>query len=256
MRKRIDPSAMIGQTFGSWTVLDYAGKNKSGQDQYLCRCECGTERAVSGPALRYGHSKSCGCGKRRFDLTGQTFGLWTVLKDAGQDKYGHDQYLCRCACGTERVVIGPVLRRGTSASCGCYRGKRAKRVTDDAVIGQKFGSWEVLESAGSTKGGSRLYLCRCQCGTERLITLHNLTKGKSKSCGCGRFVNRSDTDLTGQRFGAWTVLGKDETVNSKQTYYKCRCVCGTERSVRARTLIDGLSRSCGCMRKKPKILDT
>ena len=246
MRKRIDPSAVIGQTFGSWTVLDYAGKNKSGhdqyrcrcvcgteravdfpslrkglskscgcgmrcfdltgqtfgrwtvletagrnklgQDQYLCRCECGTERVVAGPRLRNGTSKSCGCGKRRFDLTGQTFGRWTVIKDAGQDKRGHDQYLCRCACGIERVVKGPALRRGTSASCGCKRGKSTKRVTDDAVIGQKFGSWEVLKMAENTKKGSRLFLCRCQCGTERLVTLHNLTTGKSKSCGCGRFV--------------------------------------------------------------------
>ena len=59
---------------------------------------------------------------------------------------------------------------------------------DEAKLLQKFGSWEVLERAGNAKSGARLFLCRCQCGTERLVTLHNLTTGKSKSCGCGRFV--------------------------------------------------------------------
>lgn len=52
------------------------------------------------------------------DLTGQSFGRWTVLgfsSRKGTTYYWH----CRCECGTERIVFANSLRKGTSQSCGC-----------------------------------------------------------------------------------------------------------------------------------------
>lgn len=51
--KRID---LTGRVYGKWKVLQYAGKGK-----WLCECECGTIREVSGGNLRTGVTKSCGC---------------------------------------------------------------------------------------------------------------------------------------------------------------------------------------------------
>lgn len=51
--------------YGKWAVLSSAGSNKHRQDQWNCICECGTQRVVSGLALRNGHSKSCGCSHRK-----------------------------------------------------------------------------------------------------------------------------------------------------------------------------------------------
>lgn len=48
------------------------------------------------------------------DLTGHRFGRWTVLRYDGGARW-----LCRCACGTERSVLGQKLRDGTSKSCRC-----------------------------------------------------------------------------------------------------------------------------------------
>lgn len=50
-------------------------------------------------------------------------------------------------------------------------------------------------------------------------------------------------DLTGQKFGYWTVLNYD-----KDSKWLCRCECGTERSVAGTSLRGGLSTSCGCYR--------
>ena len=50
------------------------------------------------------------------DLTGQKFSRWTVLKYEG-----NCNWLCRCDCGTEKVVQSGHLRSGRSKSCGCYR---------------------------------------------------------------------------------------------------------------------------------------
>jgi hypothetical protein len=57
---------------------------------------------------------------RTYDLTGETFGRWTVLRSAGRKKR-EIAWLCRCACGAEKAVASSVLRSGRSKSCGCWR---------------------------------------------------------------------------------------------------------------------------------------
>lgn len=57
------------------------------------------------------------------DLTGRTFGLWTVV--AFKEVRGPVDYrwTCRCACGTIRDVKRDNLMKGESKSCGCQRVK-------------------------------------------------------------------------------------------------------------------------------------
>lgn len=54
---------LAGKQFGRWTVLVRAGSREQ-RALWLCRCDCGTERAVAGVVLRRGSSKSCGCLRR------------------------------------------------------------------------------------------------------------------------------------------------------------------------------------------------
>lgn len=49
------------------------------------------------------------------------------------------------------------------------------------VINQQFGAWRVL-----ARPSHFVALCRCDCGTERLVSIRNLIDGRSKSCGCLR----------------------------------------------------------------------
>lgn len=57
-------------------------------------------------------------------------------------------------------------------------------------------------------------------------------------------------DLTGQRFGRWTVLERAENNKHNQVQYLCRCDCGKETIVTANTLRNGESKSCGCLHKE------
>lgn len=54
------------------------------------------------------------------------------------------------------------------------------------------------------------------------------------------------TDLTGRRFGQWTVEARDPAPNSvyRAVYWLVVCDCGNEGSVRASDLIDGHSKRC------------
>lgn len=62
------------------------------------------------------------------DITGRRFGRWSVIKRAKNNAGGTAQWLCRCSCGTERVVRGTELRYGASTSCGCYNREISRNV--------------------------------------------------------------------------------------------------------------------------------
>ena len=49
-----------GQRYGRWTVLERA-PNHGRKTMWYCRCDCGTEKAVSSTSLAEGTSVSCGC---------------------------------------------------------------------------------------------------------------------------------------------------------------------------------------------------
>lgn len=65
--------------------------------------------------------KPSGC--RFVDRTGQTYGELTVLGYAGSNNRGQANWICRCSCGSEKVVFGGNLNSGHTLSCGCKKGR-------------------------------------------------------------------------------------------------------------------------------------
>lgn len=121
MSKLVD---LTGERIGRWTVLRRAENSKNNEVMWLCRCDCGTIRAVSRSNLRRGGSLCCGCKTNVIDLTGRKFGRWTVLSRAENNNLGQSRWLCRCSCGTEKVVLSGSLCNGSSKSCGCIKKER------------------------------------------------------------------------------------------------------------------------------------
>ena len=123
----------------------------------------------------------------------------------------------------------------------------------DNMIGRRFGLLTVIgrEADYISPGGQRkqMWLCRCDCGNEKIVMEPNLKGGRTISCGCMR-----SKDLEGMRFGRLTVLkelgpmtvnaGNGRTANRR--VWLCRCDCGKEIAEQARFLLDGSAKSCGC----------
>jgi len=55
----------------------------------------------------------------------------------------------------------------------------------DDLTGKKFGRLDVIQKEGSFKG-IRYWLCRCTCGSEKLVSVStaHLYDGHTQSCGC------------------------------------------------------------------------
>jgi hypothetical protein len=150
-------------------------------------------------------------------------------------------------------------------SCGCSR--RYKNVEKE--IGNKYGKltivdidWEKSEleySKGNQFGV--FYKCKCDCGNPEIKTyrLNSIKYGHIKSCGCSKFNNPLIMeDLTGQKFGRLTVIGRDMKRDEEEwktgqrrgnVHWLCQCDCGNEKlsSVVGWQLKSGHTQSCGCL---------
>lgn len=125
------------------------------------------------------------------------------------------------------------------------------------LTGQRFGYLTVLErdfnyaKEHNLKNKATYWKCQCDCGTIKSINGQRLRNGETVSCGC---YNRTKTfiDLTGMKFGKWTVIGLDQEYNlpNHSTYWKCQCECGNIRSVLGQNLRNGSSKSCGCYNRE------
>lgn len=103
------------------------------------------------------------------------------------------------------------------------------------------------------------YICQCECGNINTYRLNSIKFGHIKSCGCSKFNNPLIIeDLTGQKFGRLTVVGRDMERDGKEfkqgkrrgnVHWLCRCDCGNERlsSVVGWQLKSGKTKSCGCI---------
>lgn len=75
------------------------------------------------------------------------------------------------------------------------------------LTGQVFGRLTVLAFHSVGKDYATLWLCRCECGNEKIVIGKNLTAGRTRSCGCKQ-GGRSDAVQAGfrerGRFGSAT----------------------------------------------------
>lgn len=91
------------------------------------------------------------------------------------------------------------------------------------ITGQRFGGWRVFSKAGNTPRGAALWLCRCDCGTERIVVGTDLRNGKSTGCGCkgtGRLGEfRRTHGETGTRlYTIWKNM-RQRCMNQKNPHY-------------------------------------
>lgn len=120
------------------------------------------------------------------------------------------------------------------------------------LVGKKFGRFLVIQKEKdyiSPKGQhSTQYMCRCDCGINKIVRYTNLLSENSLSCGCLRTENNIN-DLTGKLFGNLRVIKLDYVRKGRKrdAHWVCQCKCGSRITVRSSSLINGNTRSCGCL---------
>lgn len=141
---------LTGQRFGMLIVIERAERPKNvknfGGVFWLCGCDCGNIKIIRSTSLISGRTKSCGCQVKKFiDLTGKKFGRLNVIKLYEKKTYKYLKseriaiyWLCKCDCGTEKIIEGGNLKSNTTMSCGCYNKEIISKDYKEASINRLF----------------------------------------------------------------------------------------------------------------------
>lgn len=190
---------MIGDRYGKLTVTEEVEKTSKDR-RFLCKCDCGNELSVNMSSLRQGNTKSCGCLHReilqkrkgvKLNVTrsdgkkvsiGDVYGELTTIKELESRLNNEIAWLCRCSCGNETTATRGQLLNGRKKSCGCLRKKSPDNTID--MVGKKFGKLLVVERAGRTINDNANWLCKCDCGKDKVANGTSLRRGDTVSCGC------------------------------------------------------------------------
>ena len=119
---------------------------------------------------------------KRLDLTGRVYDELCVIEMLYNYQNKHRTY-CRCTTisGNEVIVRADALQSGaTHRESGA--GKTGKPMD---VTGKRFGLLTVLHSTDRrSANGSIIWMCQCDCGNLTEVSLGNLTREHTLSCGC------------------------------------------------------------------------
>lgn len=186
------------------------------------------------------------------DMTGLKFGRLTVItRGITPPTSNKAHWLCICECGNIKVIDGRSLRRGVTKSCGC--------INSPNLTGMRFGKLLVICRAGSTKDKRALWLCKCDCGNNKIATGICLRNGDTKSCGCLKLIaNKQNAqkrrlNLIDNRYGKLTVIDFAEQIEG-ESYFYCKCDCGNYKTVKGTYLKSGDVKSCGCLNSYAEII--
>lgn len=146
--KGLEPGHRSGYLTVSYISHSTPLKGGGYRTYYSCICDCGNTKTVEVGRLRREEIRSCGAkcefimreslakrartmsdkntkfipGTRIVDLTSKRVGMLTVLSYSHRLPNGVKHWLCRCECGTEKVINGTALLTESIFSCGCHKG--------------------------------------------------------------------------------------------------------------------------------------
>jgi hypothetical protein len=140
-----------GQRIGNAVVMDpdviLDGPGRTRRDHAArLRCDCGTEyvRRIA-DILRRADGQSCSKRIEHADLIGRRFSKLTSIRMVGTKRYGghpQAQWLCKCECGNELIVLRCRLITGDITSCGCGKfGPKRGYGFGEAALGELMNAY-------------------------------------------------------------------------------------------------------------------
>ncbi len=115
-------------------------------------------------------------------------------------------------------------------------------------VGDRIGKLTVVEKTEQRDKGNVIWRCRCDCGTDVLLSTRAIRSGTTKGCPACWKLRPGQRDMTGMRFGRLVCIEPTgETKNNYGSFWVCRCDCGKEIVSYSTQLMNGTRRSCGCL---------
>ena len=190
---------LVGLVFGRLTVIKYAGQlGKSNNISYWnCSCKCGKSKIVRYDKLINRQTQSCGCLARELsskihssNLINQKFGKLLIINRV-YNIGSRVTWECLCDCGNTRYTTTSLLTSGVIKDCQKCGHQRLRENNTQNLVGRRFNKLFILKPIYTENDGLK-WLCKCDCGKEKLCTTSKLISGDNKSCGCSMNLRCKD----------------------------------------------------------------
>ena len=139
---------IIGQKFNHLTILEKTNKQAGGKYLYKCQCDCEKHSImyITKSDLQSGHTKSCGCNKRKYTI-GDIINNRKIIGYAGNIN-GTYKYICECLlCHKIYNIDASSLSR--SYSCGCLNSSVGEEEIKDILKSNNISFIQQYKFEGS-----------------------------------------------------------------------------------------------------------
>lgn len=99
----------------------------------------------------------------------------------------------------------------------------------DSLIGKKFGRLTVVDNAGKSKYGARLWLCQCECGNKTTAQTAQLNNGKKRSCGCLQKEKASEIVFLAHKENQKYKVSSDSSLYNRWSSMLRRCTSSKDK---------------------------
>lgn len=144
----------------------------------------------------------------------QTFGFWTVVDGVVTPKADGYRVLCRCVCGTSKMVMKKPLLGGSTRSCGCHGVYAGAKVAGHTVLERNGRQLKLMCEHGVVfesrydRGGIRMGTCPC----ERNYSSHAkhgeaVHKIRTREYNCWRLMRQRCNDPENTHYSSYGGRG-------------------------------------------------
>ena len=197
-------------------------------------------------------------------MINEIFGKWTVISMVRQENHASKVCLCRCICGTERLIRPHALKSGRTRGCSkcnfthkkshtnVYRiwsGMLSRCNNPKVKIYHRYGGrgikvsddWKSFENFFRDMGDRPISM--------ELDRINNNSDYSKENC---RWVTRKQNvnnrslidNMPGKKFGKWLVRQRVDIENQTHWYYECICDCGYQTIISGGELRRGRTTQC------------
>jgi hypothetical protein len=143
-----------------------------------------------------------------------------------------------CDCGKEKSIQIKLVLSGNTKSCG-----QCNLITASEIITKKFGKLQIKTPQDIKPGSYKKITWICNCGREKLIPIHIVLSGDTKSCGqCNQI---SAKEIATRKFGKLRIKIPQDITSGSAKKIKWICDCGREKLIQISCVLSNQTTSCG-----------
>jgi hypothetical protein len=203
-------------------------------------CDCGKEKLIQTSVVLSGQSISCGrCNIiSSNEISSKKFGKLRIKTPQDILPGSNKKVEWICDCEREKLISIYSVIYGYTTSCG-----RCNIISSNEIPSKKFGKLRIKKPQDIKPGSNKKIWWVCDCGKEKLISIHSVLSNITTSCNMCNSILSSEIAI--KKFGKLRIKVPQDILPGSERKIEWTCDCGKEKLIRIDCVLSGNTKSCG-----------